>query len=223
VTDHRLRSLGRDAAQGDLQAQARLLLERVRVGDLLEEWLRLAAFLGDDAARVAAGNSTKRYEEALEPIRGLTPWGQHVCVRAAVAAIRGALKLLDLDDPLVGQEIDCALRGEESRRDPWTTDTHPDNFVELLRSCAHSVSRASVPTALDWEEQLDYWVHEMLGSTFNELYGSSRWHRGLWERLSASFPVADELRGTGVWHAAVRSHVPRELIPWALALRGSST
>jgi hypothetical protein len=52
VADQRLRDLERNAAHGDLQAQARLLLERVRVGDLTEERLQLVAYLGHEAARV---------------------------------------------------------------------------------------------------------------------------------------------------------------------------
>jgi hypothetical protein len=53
--DHRLRDLARAASQGDLQAEARLLLERVRRGELDEDRLRVAALLGDPAARGALG------------------------------------------------------------------------------------------------------------------------------------------------------------------------
>jgi hypothetical protein len=54
VTDQRLRDLERDAAHGDLHARGRLLLERVRVGDLTQERLRLAAYLGHESV----GSST---------------------------------------------------------------------------------------------------------------------------------------------------------------------
>ncbi len=57
MADQRLRDLERDATHGDLQARARLLRERLRVGDLAEERLRLAAYLGDEAARSACGDA----------------------------------------------------------------------------------------------------------------------------------------------------------------------
>lgn len=40
---------------GDVEAKAKLLIERVRIGDLTEERLRLAAYLGDQASRAALG------------------------------------------------------------------------------------------------------------------------------------------------------------------------
>jgi hypothetical protein len=73
VTDQRLRALERDAAHGDLQAQARLLLERVRVGDLTEERLRLAAYLGDEPARECVrfdvGHVSSSIEDLLNGVR----------------------------------------------------------------------------------------------------------------------------------------------------------
>ena len=51
--DERLRDLERQAARGDVQAAAKLLLERVRVGELDRQRLRLAAFLEYEPARVA--------------------------------------------------------------------------------------------------------------------------------------------------------------------------
>jgi hypothetical protein len=53
VTDARLRALAR--SDDDPQARARLLAERVRAGDLTPARLRVAAYLGDEAARLALG------------------------------------------------------------------------------------------------------------------------------------------------------------------------
>lgn len=50
--DATLRVIEREAAQGDPAAQARLLNERLRAGDLLQEDLELAASLGHHAARL---------------------------------------------------------------------------------------------------------------------------------------------------------------------------
>lgn len=49
--DERLRRLSRDAAQGDNEAKAKLLKERVRIGETTQERLTLAALLGNEAAR----------------------------------------------------------------------------------------------------------------------------------------------------------------------------
>lgn len=53
--DARLRSLERSAASGDLDSQARSLLERVRAGTLTRERIVVAAFAADRAAQLALG------------------------------------------------------------------------------------------------------------------------------------------------------------------------
>ena len=53
VADEQQRELERQAASGDVEAEARLLLERVRSGDLAEDRLRLAAYLGHPGAGCA--------------------------------------------------------------------------------------------------------------------------------------------------------------------------
>ena len=52
-SDERLRGLEREAARGDPQAEARVLVERMRAGELGPENVALAAVLGDEAARQA--------------------------------------------------------------------------------------------------------------------------------------------------------------------------
>lgn len=88
MTDARLRSLARDAAQGDPHAHTRLLLERVRVGDLSEERLRLAAYLGDEAASAVVGPDVPSFGglDAANAVLGLKSYGPAVFVRAAIAA-----------------------------------------------------------------------------------------------------------------------------------------
>ncbi|MGE0708658.1 MAG: hypothetical protein AB7N76_12430 [Planctomycetota bacterium] len=67
--DRRGRELERAGAEGDRDAQAALLLERLRRGELPLERLRLAAFLGHEPARVALG------EDAPSPPGELAEWG----------------------------------------------------------------------------------------------------------------------------------------------------
>lgn len=84
--DDRLRGVEREAALGDLAAQARLLVERVRRGRLDLERLRLAAWLGDPAARLALGEDLEesgRRRRRDGWTRTLAAWGQEALVRAA--------------------------------------------------------------------------------------------------------------------------------------------
>lgn len=53
--DPRRRQLEREAAGGDVEAQARVLVERMRAGELLREQVEIAASLGDPAAVLVAG------------------------------------------------------------------------------------------------------------------------------------------------------------------------
>jgi hypothetical protein len=98
VTDQRLRDLERDAAHGDLQARARLLLERVRVGDLTEERLRLAAYLGDEAARIAIGGAGSDVpDNLLDWLAGLRRWGRRPMAYAAFELLRAVLPILEAE------------------------------------------------------------------------------------------------------------------------------
>lgn len=72
MSDVKLRHLERTAsASGDLEARARVLVARLRSGDLTHERLELAAYCGDEAAREIAPLSgikhpAKRYEDRCE-------------------------------------------------------------------------------------------------------------------------------------------------------------
>jgi len=63
--DAHLRQLQRDASSGDLQAQARLLRERARIGDLDLERLEFAAYLKHPAARQALGSPPDQIQTGL--------------------------------------------------------------------------------------------------------------------------------------------------------------
>ena len=86
MTDSKLRELERQAAQGGVEAQAKLLLERVRVGDLDKAKLELAAYLGNEASRVALGKDAPEVPEGFrEWVLGLQRWGREALARGAVA------------------------------------------------------------------------------------------------------------------------------------------
>ncbi|MCO5172530.1 MAG: hypothetical protein M9894_40050 [Planctomycetes bacterium] len=105
MADTRLRRLERAAAQGDLDARVRLLCERLRSGELDEERVRLAAYLGDPAARLLLGPKAPdlpviRARGGLELnqrrwITGLRAYGKEWLVRAAVAIARARFTAWD--------------------------------------------------------------------------------------------------------------------------------
>jgi hypothetical protein len=96
--DERLRSLERQA-EHDPEAAARLLLERVRRGDLDEARLILAAHLEHEPARRAIGDAAvppapapcADVEDLGDWLGALTPFGPVVLVRAFVIASRDSL------------------------------------------------------------------------------------------------------------------------------------
>lgn len=86
MADGRLRQLERTAWQGDSQAQVRLLLQRVRVGDLPRHSLALAAYLRHTPACEAVGKGPSPIPDLPSWVEGLEPWGRDTCARAAVRA-----------------------------------------------------------------------------------------------------------------------------------------
>lgn len=103
MTDDRLRRLEREAITGGLDARARWLTERTRVGELAEDRLRLAAWLGDPAAEQALGRAVLapptitigRWVRGLVPWQTETPWAREAFARAAAAAARAVLACFD--------------------------------------------------------------------------------------------------------------------------------
>mgnify|MGYP000508562817 CR=1 FL=1 len=87
MSDARLRELERQAATGDADAGARLLLERERLGHFTRERLALAAHAGDPTARQALDLPAQDGLDLLAWARGFYAFGQHACVRVVAAAI----------------------------------------------------------------------------------------------------------------------------------------
>src|SRR5690242_18087499 len=113
MSDQRRRRAERDAAGGEPAARARLLVERLRLGELQREALELAAYLGHSPARSALGSGAPRAQgELAERLEGLEPWGPEPLLRAAGVALRafgkpGSLSRAlahALDDDLTGGE-----------------------------------------------------------------------------------------------------------------------
>lgn len=95
VSDDRLRTAERRWREtGDVADEARLLLERVRAGELTRERLELAAYSGHAGARVAVPDVRSPAPDARSPrgsqawIRGLARFGPVVELRAGLHAGR---------------------------------------------------------------------------------------------------------------------------------------
>lgn len=91
MTDSKLRELERRWKEtGSIEDEAAYLLERVRVGDVGEEKLELAAYCGHEGARAALGVAPwapiTSIDEWLAWVRGLSKWGHRTCIRAFAAA-----------------------------------------------------------------------------------------------------------------------------------------
>lgn len=90
MADERQRELERKASAGDVEAEAKLLLERVRSGDLTEERLKLAAYLGHEPAAVAVGIAASPFPPTQDIRRWLAAaphLGELGLWRAALATI----------------------------------------------------------------------------------------------------------------------------------------
>ena len=131
MTDVRLREVERETAQGLPGARARLLREHVRTGAMDVGRLELAAWLGDEDARLALGEA--HYEGFAADLRGATRqevgsartdgadlvawvlglerWGRQACVRAAIAAVRVGL---DAEPHLSEGTLHAAREGLEA-------------------------------------------------------------------------------------------------------------
>jgi hypothetical protein len=85
--DAERRRLDRESAAGDPDARARLLVARLRAGDLTRERLTLAAMLGDPAARAALAPEAPPEEvgTAMGALLALKPFGPSAFARAALA------------------------------------------------------------------------------------------------------------------------------------------
>ena len=99
MSDGKRRDLERAAAAGDLEAEAQMLIERWRTGDLSEERLRFAAYLGHEPA-LRAGPDVRRPDDPTLWFERLGPLC--FCVELSVGAVRICVcrrKSLSTDHP----------------------------------------------------------------------------------------------------------------------------
>lgn len=226
MTDQRLRGLERDASHGDLHARARLLLERVRVGDLPEERLRLAAYLGDEVATLVLGPAapTSTLPTEIDTwARSLAPFGQETSVRAALG---------------VANEFMAAWRAR------WPDDDRPRLAIRAAESwlrcpCSEHGLAAAAPAA-----EARNAATAVAGRWRYDGDAADDDDEGRWESLDPEGAVAARFAAAAAWCAAnpdyellgvaartypdqdlprIRAAMIAALLSWALAPRGAST
>lgn len=222
MTDQRLRDLERDAARGDLHAQARLLLERVRVGDLAEDQLLLAAYLGDAPAQAAlASATTSTLPDDIDTwARSLKPFGQETSVRAALGVageFMTAWRMRRPSDDRPVRAIQAAVA--------WLHCPCPEHVLAAA-TAASSSGRAADEVDGRWtggedEDDEGHWVQgDAEAVTAARFAAAAAWCAANpdYELLSVaarSWPDQDVPR--------IRKAMVSSLVRWALTPRGSST
>lgn len=215
MTDERLRGLGRHAE--DAEARARLLVERVRAGDLAADRLLLAAYLGDEAARLAAEG--ERWEP---PTGGLREWVGGLVRFGKEPRVRAALALCDA--------VAVAPRGEVEPTRPWRRIGDPDVAAAAVaavrawldcpcdahrRGCHQAAEAAGLvyPGALRLD--LPWATFARAASAAAQLAAEPDDRTTVVESLAvlgAASGLADD--------AALRAAVVAALLPWALSPAG---
>lgn len=195
MTDARLRELERRWREsGAERDHARFLVERLRTGELSLDRARLAAHLGDAAARAALGLAREPHDLAGQRAwaAALSDWGREVPGRAGVAAARLVLPVFDRGlnpDPRPRR----ALRAAEQFL-VCPCDRHEGRALlagDLVEAAAHDDAGTAV-----WEA-----VRAVVGPA-----------DGVAGALEAVVVAAG--RVTGV--LAVRAAIRDALVPWAL-------
>lgn len=132
MSDERLQDLRRRAAQREPGARAALLATRLRTGDLTQERLELAAYVGDEDALTMEHLDPRRFP--LESwARGIGRWGREAVLRAMVAVLV-AFDAKALAQPLIDRWLVCPCdRHEWPVLRAWDLDPTWD-VVDVMRT-----------------------------------------------------------------------------------------
>lgn len=216
MTDRQLRQLEREAASGDVEAKAKLLLGRVRIGDLTEERLRLAAHLGDEASWDALAGNVSGAEDLEEWVWALHEFGAIPLVRGLLAAARQARPPWYLkENPRIAAVESWAVCPCENHADQAYTQARSSapSFRARGFGMSGGVTRflALAPAAMEeGETGREYRRHlatSLLGSVLRAASGvptDENWHRQLKGRTTPE---------------CIRGAIRDELVPWVLGER----
>ncbi len=216
--DRELRELERRAGGSD-EDQARLLLARVRIGRLEERRLRLAAYVGDPASRLALRWAAPDLASLRTWLVDLRPWGPEVAARAALAAVKRATAWrgapgLDLDPPVFEPALACA--------EGWLVGgAHPeDGSLDLARAAEAAALRLAEPGATEASARARCAAEAVVLAVraVHSLIHPDSWPAdvALRSRDLTLVAVAAERAAAVAGEEAVRASVREELRDWAL-------
>lgn len=174
MADESLRRWERLAEAGDLEARARLLRERMRLGELPAERLGLLALLEDPLAAQALGQELPETRPSPKDwARMLAPLGPEVVVRVAVGLARAVLRR---DEPYSLRAIRAAeawvLNQDKARAEAagqaadaiaarrWAIEAHLHSSVEAAEAAARVAQFATLPVGPPFTANMDapYWL-----------------------------------------------------------------
>lgn len=226
MADERLRGLERRWKEtGFVEDHAAYLHERVRIGDLSQERLELAAYLGDPASTRAIAEEDRPEVLTADDLPGYRTrlgqahldkgyledvaewWGQDFCMRFAVAAATHAAQRWEERRPSGVQALrvarECISEAEGWILEPtWDRGFQfkrgPEGDNNLARAAGGLLSIARIKIGLgDWQEEA---LSECLAQTV----------------LAATRVAISSIPAQRRDREALLALVRRELVPWAL-------
>jgi hypothetical protein len=209
--DDRLRRLERRAGGNDLEARTRLVSQRLRAGQLSLEHARLAAYLGDEAARAALGEDAPPSASDLADLRvwleHLRGYGTEVVLRAARAAADVALQIYEEAYP-DDDRLRAALRAHDAYLAAPEALAWPQDLAYQANRAAQEASDGASPWAAGACQALVFagkWIRDGPHTVQDE--------EALYAHLHVTVDSAARATSPATLQAALRS----ELIAWALA------
>lgn len=207
MSDARLADLRRLVAQGEPGARAQLLQHRLRVGDLDDERVRLAASLWDeDALAILPVGSDRRMFDVTD----LEPFGREVVERGCVATVRLLVPCWVAafpDDDRIPRAVERAeqlvlLPFERRSRSDWVEGLQGAERDAATRlGCRYRSPQALAAVAVDYT--LAGVIHDRMGSRV--VAGHAR------ESLEKSLRKP-EIEARFTVHRALAA----DLVPWLL-------
>ena len=195
MSDTRLRELERRWKEtGSPDDEAAYLLERVRVGDLTQERLELAAYCGHEGARRAYGCEPSASPDSENWLGGLADRGKEVRVRSAWTCAQLVLASCELGQFRLCAEQVTALLGE------WLNRPSDVAIEQELRTLGAHLSSQEPPV-----------------STFEYAAGAAWSHNPHSAWWSSAIQATCRLVGMPATVTAVRG----ALSSWALGTPGS--
>jgi hypothetical protein len=208
MADEELRSLAR-IASGDLEAEAELLLRRLRSGELTQERLQIVEHLGYEPAEIAVREGSSRRAMLPRDWTSLAAAGDECVVRACVAKARFVLPAWRAHEPIDPGPAEALWNAEEWLVCPC--DSHARAILLGLKAGRRAMQRARQPPGWPDPESVPGRAHAAASLVYRATQAALAAHR-------PTFPgQLSHLAGQCLsdWRASLPA-LRQELIPWLL-------